>query len=135
MGGERSYDKSTAQMARYFYHDKFPLETCISNATSHFITKWHKKSRMKVATFFLIFYGRWKMNVVRGYFDGNICVPVEKADFGLNEEVLIMPLKKRTKTSEIIDRYFGVLDDSSTKAAVEAMENCRKVEADEWKSF
>ena len=53
----RRHDKSTAQMARYFYHDKFPLETCISNATSHFITKWHKKSRKKVATFFLTFYG------------------------------------------------------------------------------
>ncbi|MBD5434662.1 MAG: hypothetical protein HDR35_10295 [Treponema sp.] len=75
------------------------------------------------------------MNAVQGYFDGNICVPFEKADFGLNEEVLIMPLKKRTTTSEIIDRYFGVLDDSSAKAAMEAMENCRKVEADEWKSF
>ncbi len=37
---KRSYDKSTAQMARHFYHDKFPLETCISNAISHFITKW-----------------------------------------------------------------------------------------------
>lgn len=31
-------------MARYFYYDKFPLETCIFNATSHFIAKWHKKS-------------------------------------------------------------------------------------------
>lgn len=75
------------------------------------------------------------MNAIQGYFDGNMCVPFEKADFALNEEVLIMPLKRRTKTSEIIDRYFGVLDDSSAKAAMEAMENCRKVEADEWKSF
>ena len=30
----RGYDKSTAQMARHFYHDKFPLETCIFNAHS-----------------------------------------------------------------------------------------------------
>lgn len=59
---------------------------------------------------------------------------MSRADFEMNEEVLIMPAKKRTKTSEIIDRYFGVLDDSSAAAAMEAMEDCRKVEADEWKS-
>ena len=74
------------------------------------------------------------MNAVRGYFDGTSCVPFEKADFELNEEVLIVPLKRRANTSEIIDRYFGSLDDSSAKAAMEAMEICRKMEADEWKS-
>ncbi|MDE6773683.1 MAG: hypothetical protein K2J14_03555, partial [Treponemataceae bacterium] len=59
---KRRYDKSTAQTARYFYHDKFPLETCISNATSHFITKWRKKARKKVVTFFLAFLWETAMN-------------------------------------------------------------------------
>ena len=42
---KRSYDKNTAQMARYFCHDKFPLKTCISNAASHFIAKWRNKEK------------------------------------------------------------------------------------------
>ncbi len=75
------------------------------------------------------------MFAIQGYFDGSICVPSEKAGFEPNEEVLIMPLKRRTKTSEIIDRYFGTLDDSSAKAAMDAVEDCRRIEADEWKSF
>ncbi|MDE6719116.1 MAG: hypothetical protein K2J68_04580 [Treponemataceae bacterium] len=40
----RRNDKKLPEMSSTFYHDKFPLETCISNATSHFITKWRKKS-------------------------------------------------------------------------------------------
>lgn len=75
------------------------------------------------------------MSAIQGYFDGSICVPSEKVDFEPNEEVLITSLKRRTKTSEIIDRYFGALDDSSAKVAMEAMEDCRRIEADEWKSF
>ena len=44
----RRYDKKLSEMSSTFYHDKFPLETCILNATSYFIAKWHKKSRIKL---------------------------------------------------------------------------------------
>lgn len=68
---------------------------------------------------------------IRGYFDGNVCVPLEKTDFEVNEKVLITPLKNSLATSEIIDRFFGALDDGSAKAAMEVPENCRKIGADE----
>ena len=42
----KRYDKKLSEMSSPFYHDKFPLETCISNATSHFITKWEVECRV-----------------------------------------------------------------------------------------
>ncbi|MEI5579381.1 hypothetical protein, partial [Streptomyces brasiliscabiei] len=43
----RRYDKNAAEIARHFYHDKFALQTCLYTASSHFITKKLKKSRIK----------------------------------------------------------------------------------------
>lgn len=69
------------------------------------------------------------MTTMQAYFDGTVCVPLEKMDLKPNEQVTIT-VDRPQKSS--IDRFFGILDDESAKSAMEALNDCRRIELNDW---
>ena len=40
--------------------------------------------------------------------------------------------KKKTASQEHIDKFFGIIDDETAKTMLEASQECRRIEPDEW---
>jgi predicted DNA-binding antitoxin AbrB/MazE fold protein len=75
-----------------------------------------------------------QMQAVKGFFNGEKIVPLEKVPLKENQKVIITILDEYMHNEKIDKphrRYFGKLDNESYKEIVDAIQDCEKVDYNE----
>ncbi len=76
------------------------------------------------------------MLAVKGFFNGDRIVPLEKVPIKENQKVIITILDEYMQKKDDLEKphrkFMGKLDNESCKEILEAIEDCEKVDSDEW---
>lgn len=72
--------------------------------------------------------------IVHGYFDGNTCIPLEKACLLPKQKVIITALDEFIDSPKArLSDFFGCVGEDDSDKMLEAIKDCEKVEAaSEW---
>lgn len=75
------------------------------------------------------------MQAVKGFFNGEKIVPLENVSLKENQKVIITILDEYVQNEKIDKphrKYFGKLDNESYKEIKDAIQDCEKVDFNEW---
>jgi hypothetical protein len=75
------------------------------------------------------------MLAIKGFYNGERIIPLEKLSIKQNQKVIITILDEyiqHDSTQKPHRKYMGMLDDKSCDEILQAVEDCEKVDANEW---
>lgn len=76
------------------------------------------------------------MHALKGYFDGEKFIPLDKKPIKKNQKVIITILDEFIEITEtnnrVYKKYIGKLDDSSFNEVKKALDDCERIDTNEW---
>lgn len=74
------------------------------------------------------------MIALDGYFDGTVCVPLTKEAIKPRQKVIITVLDEFLPPKRNLKKYVGKVSKEDSDTVAKAVEEERKVDADEWQA-